>query len=85
MGIVIKKFNKNNTPQSQIEESYNYNESLNVGNANGVRQDIIIKRDRESLWKPYNNELPYIDSRNLSEPIKVETESTCCSFQHVCK
>ena len=45
MGIVIKKFNKNNTPQSQIEESYNYNESLNVGNANGVRQDIIIKRD----------------------------------------
>lgn len=45
MGIVIKKFNKNNTPQSQIEESYNYNESLNVGNTNGVRQDIIIKRD----------------------------------------
>ena len=53
MGIVIKKFNKNNTPQSQIEESYNYNESLNVGNANGVRQDIIIKRDLKKQKKHF--------------------------------
>ena len=44
MGIVIKKFNKNNTPQSVIEESMNIDESLGV-NSGVRRQEIIIKRE----------------------------------------